>query len=98
MPALYPEAFARLKEMVAQLDKISHTLPGQAPGFVTDMQGRIEKYGERTYVTPKQKDWVESLYEKHVGIMPGDTAKGYGSSEEERRDLIGDDTDDEIPF
>lgn len=102
MPALYPEAFQQMKQKLDALAPIAASLPGKAPEFISDMVQRVETYGERVFVSPGQLNWINSLFEKHASLPgKGAVAQPYGSSEDERREILGDDpkdTDDEIPF
>lgn len=100
MAKLYPEAFEKMKQMVEALAPIADSLPGAAPGFITDMSNKIALYGEEVFCSPKQLEWIKSLYAKHASSDGEPLAVDEAMSpDRERNDLIGsDDIDDDIPF
>lgn len=97
MPSLYPGAYERLKAMLDALEPEIKDMTGSSPGFIRDMLDKSASYGESMFVSPKQLQWVENLYEKYVGPLdavgdPIDPQQGA------RDDTLGNDIDDDIPF
>lgn len=97
MSVLTPQAFERLTTIVEALSVERGALKGASVGFVDDMKERIERYGARVFVSPKQLAWLENLYTQHVGSLDAVTT----SHDNARVDVLGDDADDlgdDIPF
>lgn len=93
MPALDPEAYAEFSRMVDELEPEIDNMKDVPRGFMADMVEKKKLYGERMFVSPKQKDWVEKLH----GEFVGDTATKANTRDD--RDPRSDrDMDDDIPF
>lgn len=92
-----PSAFERLQQQLAALEPEIKNMTGSSPGFVRDQMERVERYGVNVRLSPKQQEWLDNLYEKHVG--PLDALEG-GDEAASREEVMGDDGDDgdEIPF
>ena len=84
------DEFERLETILHSLEPEIKNMSGKAPQFVRDQIERVEQYGINVRMSPKQNDWLESLYKKFVGEL--DNPK-----KDERKDTLGED-DDTVPF
>lgn len=94
-----PEQFERLETQLQSLEPEIKRMNDNARQFVRDQIERVERFGINVRMSPKQQDWLDSLYSKLVG--PLDTLAGSRphGRDEDRRDTLGeDDDDDTIPF
>lgn len=89
------DEFERLETILNSLEPEIKNMTGKAPEFVQNQIDRVNQYGINVRMSPKQTDWLESLYKKFVG--PLDT---LGEKKENgRKEVLGDDDiDDEIKF
>ena len=76
-------ALERVQNMLHELEPHIKHMKGKAPEFLKDQLARAEKWGTDMFLSPKQLQWIESLYEEHCGQKP---------------DEPDDEPDDEIPF
>jgi hypothetical protein len=94
-----PEQFERLETQLQSLEPEVKRMNDNARQFVRDQIERVERFGINVRMSPKQQDWLDSLYTKLVGpldALPNNRSHG---KEEDRRDTLGeDDDDDTIPF
>lgn len=97
--------FERLEELLDGLRKALPKITGSSHGFVRDQFDRVALYGAETRMSVKQTEWLESLYERHVGSLSDLPPKFNPRAE--RRDVLGDeaeeprqidDAGDGIPF
>jgi hypothetical protein len=86
-----PDQFERLETILNSLEPEIKRMTGKAPEFVRDQIARVTQYGINVRMSPKQTDWLESLYKKFVGSPDALPA----STKNDRRDTLD---DDEIPF
>ena len=84
------EEFERMTMLLEQLGEERGAMNPRSQEFFDQQVERFKQYGDRTFLSPKQKSWLESLYEEHVG--PLDQLGGVH--------LSAPDTDDDldIPF
>lgn len=61
----------RLSSMLAALEPEKGAMTNSAASFVGDQIDRFAKYKSDTHMSPKQMEWLESLYVKHVGSLDG---------------------------
>lgn len=96
---MYPHQFDRLNEVLNVLAPAADRLPGNAPQFVRDTVERAKKWGADVFLSPKQINWLESLYAQETGATFRILAEP--TTQEARSDVLGDDErgmDDSIPF
>lgn len=92
-----PEQFERLQELLRDLEPHIKNMTGSSPQFVRDQIDRAEQYGVNMRLSPKQTEWLEGLYSKHCRVTMN-IMQGNQPTKEARRDALGDDMDDDIPF
>lgn len=61
------ERAAECQRVVEELRDFFEELPQNEKIFVTDMDERLTKYGEGTYVSDKQYDWLTDIYHRIIG-------------------------------
>lgn len=98
--ALTEEQNERLTAILQALEPEMSKLGQASQNFVRDQIERHAKYDDKIFISPKQKAWLEDLYERYAG-----GTKEVGDSREEPwRQEEPDDEDqhpldrDEIPF
>jgi hypothetical protein len=92
-----PEQFERLETQLQSLEPEVKRMNDNAKQFVRDQIERVERFGINVRMSPKQQDWLDSLYSKLVG--PLDQLSSGNSTKQDRKDTLGDsDDDDTIPF
>lgn len=92
-----PDQFERLQQQLAALEPEIKNMTGSSPGFVRDQIERMNNFGVNIRVTQKQQQWLDDLYEKHVGAVDALPDGDGRDTQAERGEILGDD-DDEIPF
>jgi hypothetical protein len=80
------DEFRRVENMLHELEPHIKDMKGQAPVFLKDQIARAAKWQTDMFLSPKQLQWIESLYEEHCGEPP------------EPKDMVDDLDDDKIPF
>lgn len=63
------EEYDRYQMILQQLADVRGEMNARSQSFYDDQVKRFDEYGERTFMSPKQKSWLESLYEDHVGPL-----------------------------
>lgn len=63
--ALSPEELEEIESWISGLQEASNKLMSRERTFVEDMAAKIDRYGEDTYMTEPQKQWLESLAEQY---------------------------------
>lgn len=94
--ALTEEQNERLTAILQALEPEIKNLGQASQNFVRDQIERHAKYDDKMFISPKQKAWLEDLYEKYAG-----GAKEVGNSRDAEHDDGGDDIpeiDDEVRF
>jgi hypothetical protein len=85
-----------LTVLLENLSTVRSKLQGRSRDFVDDQVKRHDEYGERMFLSPKQKAWLISLHEQHcpgVELPDPEADKPKDSNHDhDPRD------DDEIPF
>lgn len=92
MPQLSPEKYAEVAMKIDELAPLAEdgSLTGKGNGFILDQVTRIKEYGERTFFSPAQINWIEALHDEHVGTAEAKEPAGI--------DGRTGDMDDDIPF
>lgn len=85
----------QITQMLPDLLAVRKDLAPNAVKFVDDQVARFDKYGASMFVSPAQWAWLVGLYEKHVA--PLNSIPVTYDPYADRKDTLGDDTDD-IPF
>jgi hypothetical protein len=67
MPALNERDYAEFSRLLDELRPEVDNLRETPQSFVKDMLNKRDQYGERMFVSPKQKAWIEQLHEECVG-------------------------------
>jgi len=80
--------FERVYSMLTELEPHIKEMKGKAPDFLRDQLERAEKWQAEMFLSPKQLQWIESLYEEHCGAKP----------EPSEDDADEDELGDEIPY
>jgi hypothetical protein len=104
--AVSDELFKELNDKVTDLNAIVDTLYPAAKSFITDQMMRLESYGVRVFMSPRQIRWIRDLHSKFCGTAEARPAKEeQGVDEQMRRNedpghgvRRDDDLDDEVPF
>jgi ribosome assembly protein YihI (activator of Der GTPase) len=86
------EQFERLTMILEGLQAVRGELYPNAQKFIDDQIERLEQYGERMMVSPKQDKWMTDLYREFVGTDPELVA-----SAEKPQGRPGDRNDDDDP-
>ena len=100
MSQLSDELYERFSVILTELTAVRAKVSGRSKDFLDDQIERLEKYGRSIFLSPKQRDWLESLYEQHVGPLSGVGTVDQGDAAKVRpaRSNTEDDIDDTIPF
>lgn len=61
------ERAAECQRLVEELSSFFEELPQNERTFVQDMDERLTKYGEATYVSDKQYNWLTDIYHRIIG-------------------------------
>jgi hypothetical protein len=103
--AITEELFQELKDKVTDLNAINDTLYKSARPFIADQAARLDEYGTRIFMSPKQINWIRSLHNEFCGtadeapVLPPGVDEQLRDHEDPahgvRRD---DDMEDEVPF
>lgn len=93
--AITREQFDRLTEMLDALKPHVSKLNNFEQKFVTDQISRLEKWGDRIFMSEKQWKMIAKIYEEAIGDT-ADIPNEADADAETRRDYKLD--DDEIPF
>jgi hypothetical protein len=106
--AITEELFNEMKDKVTDLNAINGELYQSAQGFITDQAARLEQYGQRIFLSPKQVNWIRDLHEKYCGTAPAQPARQERGVDQQMRERSenpahgfrrdDDDMDDEVPF
>lgn len=57
----------QLTQLLSELKDIEIKLNDRERGFVFDVAERLTKYGDRTYMSPKQRQWLDDIHAKYLG-------------------------------
>lgn len=100
--ALTEQQFKRVSALLAGLKEHKNELTGNSANFVSDQITRHDRYAEDMFLSPRQMQWLEDLYMKHVGPLsdlPSDnTGLDVGDDEADSPPQRGRPLDDDIPF
>jgi hypothetical protein len=58
------ERAAECQHLLEEIKDFYEELAPNEKTFITDMEERFTKYGEGTYVSDKQYDWIKAIYER----------------------------------
>lgn len=64
MSQLNPEGVAEFIRLVSELSDFTDGMSAYERQFIYDNAGKIEKYGDKTYITEVQLDFIRKLYER----------------------------------
>lgn len=57
---------AQLVEWVDKILKSGVNLNTREQEFIESMEEKVERYGDRTFFSEKQAEWIEDIYAKRV--------------------------------
>lgn len=86
----------QITQMLPDLLAVRKDLAPNAAKFIDDQISRFDKYGNGMFMSLAQWNWLVGLYEKHVA--PLNSIPVTYDPYADRKDTLGDDTDDDIPF
>lgn len=100
MPQLEPEEYAEFSRMVDELEPEVSKMKEVPQSFMTDMVDKKKQFGERMFVSPKQKAWVERLHNEFVGTAEPQGARALDEGDGPFGQIPKGDPrfDDDIPF
>lgn len=93
--SLNAEQLERLETLLQGLEPEIKNLNPSSRTFVRDQLERFERWGSDIKLSPKQWAWLEDLYKKNVGELPGDDGPPDNGQDD---DIHETNIDDEIPF
>lgn len=96
MGKLAPDDYEKFTQMLEALEPELKNLKDTPRQFVEDQIGRNEQYGEGTFVSVKQFNWLKELYIEHAAPDAAEATKRLSPSNDDGP--RSDDMDDEIPF
>jgi hypothetical protein len=70
--ALSDDDYKLLQNLLEGLEPETKKLATVPQRFVRDQLERFEKFGQETWMSAKQWEWLKDLYIKNVGPLPDD--------------------------
>ena len=61
------ERAAECQRLVEELRPFYEELKDKEKSFVTDIDERLTKYGEGTFISDSQYDWLTNIYQRIIG-------------------------------
>lgn len=89
MPALSERDYAEFNRMLEELTPEIDNMKEIPQSFMKDMVDKNQLYGERMFVSIKQKAWVERLHEEFIGNTAHES-KGDDRDPRSDRDMDND--------
>jgi hypothetical protein len=61
------ERAAECQRLIEELRDFTDEMNDKEKGFVIDMDDRLSRYGEATYVSDSQFSWLSEIYRRIIG-------------------------------
>lgn len=93
--ALSETALERLNIQLENLTSVAAKLPTRAKAFVEDQVKRVDQWGSKIIMSPKQVQWLDDLHKEYCADappLPGDDDRERDEDDEEEDMDDGDDS------